>query len=45
MPKKPETLAEPVVKKSEPDAPKEKGRRRLHPSVVSTTVVSGLSRN
>jgi hypothetical protein len=45
MPKKSKTRVEAVEPKATTDAKKEKRRRRLHPSIVSATILSGLNRN
>jgi hypothetical protein len=45
MPNKSKARTEPTVQKVALETREEKRRRRLHPSVVSTTVISGLNRN
>jgi hypothetical protein len=45
MPNKSKARAEPTEQKVAHEIREEKRRRSLHPSVVSTTVISGLNRN
>jgi hypothetical protein len=45
MPKKPVNRTEPVEEKRAPAKKEEKKRRRLHESIVPTTIYSGLSRD